>query len=156
MNEQNFCRECERPVNPENCHMFDGSLLCDDCYRSLTVECSCCGTRIWREDSEGNESIVLCQRCWDDHYCTCEECGALIANNEAWYEDGCDFPYCRECFNRKRNRPIKQYNYKPIFSESFSSHVFSSKPMSNSTRTSFDLSPKSNSARPNCSNITFL
>lgn len=46
MNEQNFCSECERPIGPEDCHTFDGALLCKDCYRTLTAECDCCGTRI--------------------------------------------------------------------------------------------------------------
>ena len=115
MNEREMCSECGRWVSGEDSHTFDGEVLCEDCYHEKTAECDCCGRRIWREDSEGNESIVLCQRCWDDRYTTCEECGALIPNDEAWYEDGGDFPYCHECFNRKRNRPIKQYNYKPIF-----------------------------------------
>ena len=113
MNEEIICTECGRTLEENEGHVFDGRNLCEDCYRTLTVECSCCGTRIWREDSEGNESIVLCQRCWDDRYTTCEECGTLIPNEEAWYEEGGDFPYCCECFNRKRNRPIKHYHYKP-------------------------------------------
>ena len=46
MNEQNYCSECDRPISSEDGHMFDGVLLCEDCYRTLTVECSCCGTRI--------------------------------------------------------------------------------------------------------------
>ena len=112
MNEEIICNECGRELDDSG-HVFDGQNLCDDCYHTLTVACDCCGTRIWREDSEGNESIVLCQRCWDDRYTTCEECGTLIPNDEAWYEEGGDFPYCYECFNRKRNRPIKHYHYKP-------------------------------------------
>ncbi len=113
MNEIQFCHECERMLDGDEGHVFDGVTLCEECFRTKTARCDCCGDRIWREDSEGNESIVLCQRCWDDRYTTCEDCGALIPNDEAWYEDGGDFPYCRECFNRKRNRPIKHYNYKP-------------------------------------------
>ena len=113
MNEREICSECGRWVCGENCHTFDGVILCEDCYQEKTVVCSCCGRRIWLENCEGNESIVLCQRCWDDRYTTCEECGALIPNDEAWYEEGGDYPYCRECYNRKRNRAIKHYGYKP-------------------------------------------
>ena len=73
MNEEIICTECGRTLEENEGHAFDGRHLCDDCFHTLTAECDCCGTRIWREDSEGNESIVLCQRCWDDRYTTCEE-----------------------------------------------------------------------------------
>ena len=37
----------------------------------------------------------------------------MIHNEDALYEDGGDYPYCRECFEKLNNFAIKNYSYKP-------------------------------------------
>ncbi len=113
MNENQICNECERLLGGEEGRLFDGVLLCEDCYRVRTVRCDCCGERIWRDDSEGDGNTVLCSRCWSNHYTTCDECGALIPNDETYYDDNEDGRYCRECYYKRRKVAIKPYGYKP-------------------------------------------
>ena len=40
-----------------------------------TVVCSCCGKRIWNEDSHTDSEIALCHHCYDYEYVRCEDCG---------------------------------------------------------------------------------
>ncbi len=73
-----------------------------------------CNERIWREDAEGNSDLVICRHCYDYNYTNCEECGRLIHNDCAYYEDeDDDYPYCYECYQRRMSYAIKNYNYKP-------------------------------------------
>ena len=83
-----------------------------------TLTCSCCGERITPEENYGNDSIPLCEDCRDDHYNSCERCGRLIHDNDAYYEDEThdDGPYCYECHQRNQRESlggIHDYYYKP-------------------------------------------
>ena len=107
------CSECGVVLNEEYAHHFDGQILCEDCLRRLTVTCDNCGDRIWRNDAEGNETYTLCGHCYDNHYTNCEDCGRLIHNDDAYYFDDEDYPYCRDCYEGINKKVIKDYNYKP-------------------------------------------
>ena len=107
------CSECGVVLNEEYAHHFDGQVLCEDCLRRLTVTCDNCGDRIWRNDAEGNDTYTLCGHCYDNHYTNCEDCGRLIHNDDAYYFDDDDYPYCRDCYERINKKVIKDYNYKP-------------------------------------------
>ena len=48
MNEIQFCHECERMLDGDEGHIFDGVTLCEECFRTKTARCDCCGDRIWR------------------------------------------------------------------------------------------------------------
>lgn len=107
------CSECGAVLNEEYARHFDGHILCEDCLRRTTVTCDNCGDRIWRDDAEGNSTYTLCTRCYDNHYTNCEDCGRLIHNDEAYYFDGEDYPYCRDCYDNINDNSIRDYNYKP-------------------------------------------
>ena len=108
-----ICSECGAVIGLGNAHEFDGHLICDDCFDSCTVTCDNCGERIWRDDAEGDSIVTLCSHCYEYSYTTCEDCGRLIHNKDAYYEDGEDYPYCRECFEKLNDNAIKNYSYKP-------------------------------------------
>ena len=112
MNEQLTCSMCGEILTEENMYEFDGSLFCRHCLGEQTVVCNCCGRRIWQSDDEGDENISLCSRCRDS-YTECSDCGRLVYNDDAYYEDGSDIPYCENCYDRLRGQAIKSYNYKP-------------------------------------------
>ena len=114
MNENKiFCSECGAMLDEEDTHTFDGHTMCGDCFNSSTVICENCGDRIWRENAQGDSNTVLCQHCYEYSYCSCEECGRLIHNEDAYYYDDDDYPYCRECFEKLKDKAIKNYGYKP-------------------------------------------
>ena len=45
------CSCCGAIIETDDYYEFDGSILCDDCYHTETVECSHCGDRIWTDDN---------------------------------------------------------------------------------------------------------
>ena len=114
MKENNMiCSQCGAVITEETTHEFEGSIMCDDCFDSCTVTCDNCGERIWVDDAEGDSNVTLCSHCYEYNYTTCEDCGRLIHNEDAYYEDGEDYPYCRECFEKLNDNAIKNYSYKP-------------------------------------------
>ena len=57
---------------------------------------------------------MLCQRCYDNHYTTCERCGHIIHYDSAMYFDDEDNAYCGSCYDAlARNDIIHDYSYKP-------------------------------------------
>ena len=87
--------------------------MCEECFNRCTVTCDNCNQRIWRDRAEGDSNYTLCSHCYEYNFTSCEDCGRLIPNDEAFYEDGEDYPYCRECFEKLNDNSIKNYNYKP-------------------------------------------
>ena len=114
MREKNIiCSECGAVLTEETVHNFEGHIMCEECFNRCTVTCDNCNQRIWRDRAEGDSNYTLCSHCYEYNFTSCEDCGRLIPNDEAFYEDGEDYPYCRECFEKLNDNSIKNYNYKP-------------------------------------------
>lgn len=65
--------------------------MCKTCLNTMTSVCSHCEERIWNEDNNGTDDLVLCQGGYDNHYTICEQCGHIIHYDSAVYfedEDG--------------------------------------------------------------------
>lgn len=108
-----ICSECGAHINEGSTFSFDGKLFCEECFNKITTVCDNCGERIYKAHAEGDSCYTLCHHCYEYSYTTCEDCGRLIHNENAFYEDGEDYPYCRECFEKLNDTPIKNYSYKP-------------------------------------------
>lgn len=76
-----------------------------------TRVCSHCGERIWASQNHGTRDQPLCYGCYADHYTRCEDCNALLWRDDAYYDDG--NYYCDDCWDRRKNRAINDYYYKP-------------------------------------------
>jgi len=113
MSKELICMECGKNLVGESVIEFEGNTYCEDCFERLTVVCDCCERRIWRDSAEGDSLTVLCRHCYEYEYTHCERCGCLIHNDDAYYEDDSDYPYCRECYEKIISNPIKNYGYKP-------------------------------------------
>ncbi len=114
MKKGNFiCSVCGAILNEETMYEFDGQIFCVECLEEQTVLCDHCQERIWRESAERDSHYTLCYRCYEYSYTTCEACGGLIHNDDAYYEEGNDYPYCHECFRKLEELSIKSYSYKP-------------------------------------------
>lgn len=63
----------------------------------------------------GTDDVPLCQRCYDDHYTSCEHCGRIIHRDDAYYDDDdSDEAYCSSCYRTHSRRDgIEDYYYKP-------------------------------------------
>ena len=77
MTEHYTCRHCGETILTTPIWMNE-SPLCESCAEEMTVLCSHCGERIYRDDNAGDESTPLCQDCYDRHYTNCHNCGDLI------------------------------------------------------------------------------
>ena len=108
-----ICSVCGAVLDGEHIHEFDGQLMCEQCLDEHTVVCDNCHERIWRDNAEGDSLSTLCSHCYQYCYTTCERCGVLIRNDDAYYEDDDDVPYCYDCYRKLEESAIKSYNYKP-------------------------------------------
>ena len=100
------CSECGAVLTESNTHSFDGQIFCEECFNRCTTTCDNSGERIWRDNAEGDSNYTLCSHCYEYSYTTCEDCGRLIHNEDALYEDGEDYPYCRDCFEKLNSDAI--------------------------------------------------
>lgn len=109
------CTHCGQVLPLTSLTAFNGELLCSDCLAELTIACSWCGDRIWRDDNFGTGDTPLCRDCYDDHYTSCSDCGRLIRQHDAFYfgSESDDEPYCLTCYQRRNQRSIHDYYYKP-------------------------------------------
>ena len=115
MQKKEPCEVCHALHSPEELTEFDGVLLCPDCLESETVICARCGERLWADDDAGDGHTHLCQSCYDRAYTTCEDCGRIIHQDDAYYEDDDDYEArCYRCHCRHReNSAIHDYYFKP-------------------------------------------
>lgn len=113
--ERKICQWCKNKFSEDQLIEFEGDWVCSHCLNIETVVCSHCGERIWCDDNSGNDSVPLCESCYDNYYTACTNCDSIIRRNDAYYEDDyCDDPYCYDCYNRCcDNNSIKDYGYKP-------------------------------------------
>ena len=107
------CSECGAVLTEGYARNFDEQIFCEECFEKLTTICDNCQERIWRDNAERDLNYTLCSHCYDNCYTNCENCGRLIHNEDAYYVDGEDYPYCRDCFENLNNDAIKNYSYKP-------------------------------------------
>ena len=116
MTEHYTCRHCGETILTTPIWMNE-SPLCESCAEEMTVLCSHCGERIYRNDNAGDESTPLCQDCYDRHYTNCHSCGDIIRISQTYYaceSDGNEYPFCYDCYTSRTSRkPIQDYYYKP-------------------------------------------
>ena len=81
------CACCGAEVPPEDVIYVGTQAICPDCAETETFVCDHCGFRFWNGDNMGDGRFDLCESCRDEYYVTCSECGQLLRNSEAYYED---------------------------------------------------------------------
>lgn len=81
--------------------------ICDDCAEENYCQCMECGEWYSSDkiitDSEGQH---LCKDCYYDSYDTCAECGEFVHQNDCYWDDMRDEPYCEYCYNTKIQSPF--------------------------------------------------
>ena len=113
MKEKLICSMCGKELTSDTAKHFRGNVLCNECFEQNTTLCDCCGERIWSSEAQGDSNIELCDRCYENYYIHCDDCGRVIHNDDAFYEDDSDYPYCYTCYTQRQGAAIKSYNYKP-------------------------------------------
>lgn len=59
-------------------------------------QCMCCGNTNCYYESEGN---LVCEDCYSEDYCSCDNCGDRIYSGEEYWVDG--YRLCEGCYNER-------------------------------------------------------
>ena len=79
----------------EECELKHGTLEND-----LFTHCSCCGRRVYAEDTTWVEEEQVCESCVDNHCTQCEDCGEWMFNEHIRYNEDTDEYLCEYCYNK--------------------------------------------------------
>lgn len=87
---------------------------CPDCVYNYATRCQHCGDYVVNsrieEDDFGNR---VCDGCYSDYYRRCSECGCLTREDNTYWDEDTDTPYCCDCYSSRPAKAINQYGYKP-------------------------------------------
>lgn len=76
--------------------------ICQDCGRIIEENETC----LYYRDEP------LCEECYEDNYCICDECGEIILVSDSQYKN--DWVYCEECFNNNFSKCDRCGEYEPV------------------------------------------
>lgn len=113
MNEIITCGFCGAVLTEDEAREFQGRYYCEECLESNTNVCQDCGDRVWNSEIRSDGNTTVCNDCYDDNYNTCETCGRIIHNDQSYYDEDGDIPYCHNCYVQLEEAAIKPYSYKP-------------------------------------------
>lgn len=102
------CSHCGREFPCVDLIEFDDELWCKDCLVEQTVICDVCGDRVYRDNAASDDSITICNSCFENNYFFCSGCGHLY-HTRYYHGDG----ICDCCFSERYGNVIQSYTYKP-------------------------------------------
>ena len=75
------------------------SMLCDECGDFLY--CDCCGEPINADDMYTLNGDYLCESCFDEVACYCENCDTCVDTRceDMYWDEETDMYYCEDCYN---------------------------------------------------------
>lgn len=117
-----YCENCrdDHLAYCEHCNEYSASddfvrienldeFWCYDCAKSHAYCCENCGD--WISENHGDDETPLCSSCYENYYCTCDDCGEIIHNDTACYNDCCC--YCERCYDEHHSSEVREYGYEP-------------------------------------------
>lgn len=63
--------------------------------------------------TEATNGYSVCNSCAEDEFQWCDECGALVHNDDYYWDENEERAFCESCYNNRRSRHVKHYGYKP-------------------------------------------
>ena len=89
------CADCGCDIDDEDAYYVDGEYYCRDCVSY----CERCG-EYHRDEAYyiDSEERYVCESCYDDYYCRCEECGENICRDDAYWCEEQDGYICIDCY----------------------------------------------------------
>ena len=108
------CERCGKVVDDYHIvHIKDTEeYVCDDCADEHYYQCMGCGEWFsYDKIITDSNNQHLCEDCYCDNYYTCAECGEFVHQNDCYWNDALDEPYCEYCFNTEiQNGFINSYH----------------------------------------------
>ena len=115
-----YCEYCESWVPCDEVHEVRTSFMrtehiCESCLEENLDFYLCAECDTWHcvsyEGSYEADIGIICNNCYNYEYVTCAECGRVIRESDAQYNEDAEEYYCRNC-NERAGR-IRNYGYKP-------------------------------------------
>lgn len=113
-----ICGCCGEVHDDRNHCLYDAEndeVICEDCA-DYYYRCDECGTYVSDGDTYGavniyGDEVYICQRCANENYVFCADCGRMVHIDNATYEEYEEEYYCNDCWNS--NNLVNSYGYKP-------------------------------------------
>ncbi|QDU52164.1 amidoligase family protein [Gimesia panareensis] len=90
------CKLCNGKVKSEP-RIRNGKEYCEDCFLEHFVTCRCCGDDFFKEEIFEIEDESYCESCVYDVSVCCEGCGSRRLNQDIYYCECHDQPFCNDC-----------------------------------------------------------
>lgn len=108
------CERCGKVV--EDCHIVHiqdtEEYVCEDCADENYYQCMECG--VWYSSDKiitDRNYQHLCEDCYENGYVVCAECGEFVHQDDAYWDDAGDGPYCECCYHSEvENQFINSYH----------------------------------------------
>ncbi len=106
-----YCEKCDEYSDSDNFVRIENldEWWCEDCTSSYAYRCENCGD--WVSENYGDNNTIVCNPCYADHYCTCDDCNEVMHNDNAHFQD--DGTYCESCYNENHSSNVHEYSYEP-------------------------------------------
>lgn len=90
-----------------------GQDVCDKCFEEKYATCKHCGKSFEKGTMHSHDGELYCNTCWDECNKPCANCGVRVFGEVKKYPDGGGSHYCPKCFDKKLEKPIQNYSFKP-------------------------------------------
>ena len=92
------CADCGEYIDEDEAHYVDGEYYCYDCVSY----CNHCEEYHRQEEYYiESEEAYICQSCYEDYYCQCEDCGEYMHQDDAYWCEESEKYICRTCYEDK-------------------------------------------------------
>ena len=109
-----MCDRCGKVTKDSNIvYMQDThEFVCNDCADENYYQCMECGRWFSNDRIIGDSNNqYLCEDCYCDSYYTCAGCGEFVHQDDCYWDDRTDEPYCACCYDEEvQNQFINSYH----------------------------------------------
>lgn len=86
---------------------------CESC-RDSAEYCEWCENWVYGLNvTQATNGSYVCESCAEDDFSWCSECGELVHNDDACWDEDSEEYFCTSCYENRRSRAVKNYGYKP-------------------------------------------
>lgn len=116
-NDYFYCELCKKIHHNDNLIYVNDNYFCSRrCANAKDwYECKDCNSWIYSDDSFNDDNgNLICESCYDNNYCSCENCSETVHNDNSHYDSRRGYSYCESCWEGEEDdHVIKSYSYKP-------------------------------------------
>lgn len=114
-----FCDHCGCLVDTNETNLVrtgnGEEFWCETCSEEDAFICRCCEERYSNDIGNDTRDGMVCRRCFDNHYCYCEECEEYVHEDEfhGCVDDDDEVFLCDRCYNHRERSVVRSYHNNP-------------------------------------------